>query len=36
MIRPDMATMLSFIVSDIGASQEELQYCLNIASKPII
>ena len=31
MIRPDMATMLSFIVSDIGASQEELQYCLNIA-----
>ena len=31
MIRPDMATMLSFIVSDIGASQEELQHCLNIA-----
>ena len=33
MIRPDMATMLSFIVSDIGASQEELQNCLNIAVK---
>ncbi len=31
MIRPDMATMLSFIVSDIGASQEELQNCLKIA-----
>ena len=31
MIRPDMATMLSFIVSDIGASQMELQNCLNIA-----
>ena len=33
MIRPDMATMLSFIVSDIGASQEELQNCLNVAVK---
>ena len=31
MIRPDMATMLSFIVSDIGASKEELQSCLKIA-----
>jgi len=31
MIRPDMATMLSFIVSDIGASQKELQNCLNVA-----
>jgi len=31
MIRPDMATMLSFIVSDIGASKEELQNCLNVA-----
>ena len=31
MIRPDMATMLSFIVSDIGASKKELQDCLNIA-----
>ncbi len=28
MIRPDMATMLSFIVSDISASSEELQDCL--------
>ncbi len=33
MIRPDMATMLSFIVSDIGASKEELQNCLNVAVK---
>ena len=31
MIRPDMATILSFIVSDIGASKKELQDCLNIA-----
>jgi len=31
MIRPDMATMLSFIVSDIGASSDELQDCLTIA-----
>ena len=31
MIRPDMATMLSFIVSDVCASQVELQNCLNIA-----
>ena len=31
MIRPDMATMLSFIVSDIGASKKELQDCLNVA-----
>ena len=28
MIRPDMATMLSFIFTDIGASQQELQDCL--------
>jgi len=28
MIRPDMATMLSFIVTDIGATQNELQSCL--------
>ena len=28
MIRPDMATMLSFIVTDIGASQQQLQDCL--------
>ena len=31
MIRPDMATMLSFLVTDIGASKEELQDCLDIA-----
>ena len=31
MIRPDMATMLSFIVSDISASKKDLQDCLNIA-----
>jgi glutamate N-acetyltransferase/amino-acid N-acetyltransferase len=31
MIRPDMATMLSFIVSDISASKEELQDCLTHA-----
>ncbi len=31
MIRPDMATMLSFIVSDIGASNQELQDCLTQA-----
>ncbi len=31
MIRPNMATMLSFIVTDIGASQEELQQCLDIS-----
>lgn len=32
MIRPDMATMLSFIVSDIGASKNELQDCLAIGT----
>ena len=31
MIRPDMATMLSFIVSDISASSEDLQDCLTNA-----
>jgi len=31
MIRPDMATMLSFIFTDIGASQVALQDCLKIA-----
>ena len=31
MIRPDMATMLSFIVSDISASSDELQDCLTNA-----
>ena len=31
MIRPDMATMLSFIVSDISASKKDLQDFLNIA-----
>ena len=31
MIRPDMATILSFIVSDISASSEELQDCLTNA-----
>ena len=31
MIRPDMATMLSFIVSDISASKKDLQDCLNIS-----
>ena len=31
MIRPDMATMLSFIVSDISAPSEELQDCLTNA-----
>ena len=31
MIRPDMATMLSFILSDISASSEELQDCLTNA-----
>ncbi len=31
MIRPDMATMLSFIFTDIGASQAALQDCLKIA-----
>jgi len=31
MIRPDMATMLSFIVSDISGSSEELQDCLTNA-----
>ena len=30
MIRPDMATMLSFIFTDIGASQEALQECLSL------
>ena len=33
MIRPDMATMLSFIVSDISASKKDLQDCLNIAAE---
>jgi glutamate N-acetyltransferase/amino-acid N-acetyltransferase len=32
MIRPDMATMLSFIFTDIGSNQLELQECLNIAT----
>ncbi|MBE8189323.1 MAG: bifunctional glutamate N-acetyltransferase/amino-acid acetyltransferase ArgJ [Candidatus Thioglobus sp.] len=31
MIRPDMATMLSFIFTDISAKKSELQNCLNIA-----
>ena len=31
MIRPNMATMLSFIVTDIAASQDELQQCLDIS-----
>ena len=31
MICPDMATMLSFIFTDIGASQKELQECLALA-----
>ena len=31
MIRPDMATMLSFIVTDISASKKDLQDCLNIS-----
>ncbi len=31
MIRPDMATMLSFIFTDIGASQQELQDCLSLS-----
>jgi glutamate N-acetyltransferase/amino-acid N-acetyltransferase len=31
MIRPDMATMLSFIVTDVRASKQELQDCLDIA-----
>ena len=31
MIRPNMATMLSFIVTDICASQDELQQCLDIS-----
>ena len=31
MIRPDMATMLSFIFTDIGSSQKELQDSLTIA-----
>jgi len=31
MIRPDMATMLSFIFTDIGASQKELQDCLSLS-----
>ena len=31
MIRPDMATMLSFIVTDISASSDELQDCLTHA-----
>ena len=31
MIRPDMATMLSFIFTDMGASQQELQDCLSLS-----
>jgi len=31
MIRPDMATMLSFIFTDIGASQQGLQDCLSLS-----
>jgi len=31
MIRPDMATMLSFIVTDISSSKKDLQDCLNIS-----
>ncbi len=31
MIRPDMATMLSFIFTDVKASQSELQSCLTTA-----
>ena len=31
MIRPDMATMLSFIFTDIGATQAQLQECLTKA-----
>ena len=31
MIRPNMATMLSFIFADIGATQEELQDCLSLS-----
>ncbi|SMN11502.1 Glutamate N-acetyltransferase / N-acetylglutamate synthase [uncultured Candidatus Thioglobus sp.] len=33
MIRPDMATMLSFIFTDIKAEQSELQACLTTATK---
>lgn len=32
MIRPDMATMLSFIFTDVKACQSELQNCLTIAT----
>ncbi|SFV87374.1 Glutamate N-acetyltransferase / N-acetylglutamate synthase [hydrothermal vent metagenome] len=32
MIRPDMATMLSFIFTDIKATQSELQTCLTVAT----
>lgn len=32
MIRPDMATMLSFIFTDVKAPQSELQDCLTIAT----
>ncbi|HIE78394.1 MAG TPA: bifunctional glutamate N-acetyltransferase/amino-acid acetyltransferase ArgJ [Candidatus Thioglobus sp.] len=32
MIRPNMATMLSFIFTDIEATQEELQSCLTVAT----
>jgi glutamate N-acetyltransferase/amino-acid N-acetyltransferase len=31
MIRPDMATMLSFIFTDMGAAQQELQDCLSLS-----
>jgi glutamate N-acetyltransferase/amino-acid N-acetyltransferase len=32
MIRPDMATMLSFIFTDINATQAQLQTCLTVAT----
>ena len=32
MIRPNMATMLSFVFTDVKASQSELQNCLTIAT----
>ena len=32
MIRPDMATMLSFIFTDVSATQEQLQACLTQAT----
>jgi glutamate N-acetyltransferase/amino-acid N-acetyltransferase len=33
MIRPNMATMLSFIFTDVKATQSELQDCLTTATK---